>query len=404
MSIASNRLSQTIKSPTRLSKRYSHSSTIRSSFTPSIWSNRLSTSSTSTLSSNVTAYAEVATPGAPHELRESKKLRHSYSSSRTDLEPYIVNSQRQSLEEGYLSGGDINLLREAISPSPHNAPHNAYPKLIIPKSAPDSVENQMEVLSIHDPDSEEPPNSGKALSIISEADTDVSHNVYESQMSPDGFLIPRSPIFHPESRSISSKPSDNALFSPPAAAPTPDTSLDLSDHDGDQELDEDSLSEGSEVTDGSFIEAFNATSLHPDMLPQVLMLRRQVMSIVESSVIEWMRSCPSGSWQPSGSPSGASGSSNSNTPGSQGGRGTKRGFDDDQSNNNTPGGGGDGDEDPKRRKTTPHPDDQTVKGPPLACPFVKRYPEHEWPNVCQTGFLTVSRLKYVASRPVSHVV
>lgn len=40
---------------------------------------------------------------------------------------------------------------------------------------------------------------------------------------------------------------------------------------------------------------------------------------------------------------------------------------------------------------------------PLACPFMKRYPGHYWPDVCQTGFSSVSRIKYASPlRSLSH--
>jgi hypothetical protein len=45
---------------------------------------------------------------------------------------------------------------------------------------------------------------------------------------------------------------------------------------------------------------------------------------------------------------------------------------------------------PKRRRTTSEPADL-----PLACPSTKKYPRHQWPNVCQTGFSSVSRIKFV---------
>lgn len=50
---------------------------------------------------------------------------------------------------------------------------------------------------------------------------------------------------------------------------------------------------------------------------------------------------------------------------------------------------------PKRRRTTGGSRRQAMTDLPLACPFAKKYPRHQWPNVCQTGFSSVSRIKFV---------
>lgn len=287
-----------------------------------------------------------------------------------------------------MSAGDTGLFRESISPSAYPI----SPEIRIPKGS-DLVESQMKGLMIQDPD---PENSGKALSIISEACTDASHGANDIPVSPDGYLAPHSPNLHHTSASFSTNASEK-VFSPAARMPsTRETSVDIDDGEGDQD-DEESLSDVSEETDSSFIERFNATSLGPEMLSEMLALRQEIMSIVETNVIEWMRSCPTGgsNQQPSGSPYSypTSGSNGSETPGGQQGRGTKRGFNDDQSNNSP--GGGRGGEDPKRQKTaSPSEEAQSL---PLACPFVKRHPNHPWLPVCKTGFLTISRLKYVPS-------
>jgi hypothetical protein len=383
---------------TRTVKRHSYSSTTRSSIgsysigSYSIWSNRMSSSSTSSVGSTSNDLAMVgAATAATRESRDFKrpKVDGSPFSSQTTLDLNDLTSQRQSLDGSLLGAADAGLLREAISPSAYPI----SPEIHLPKG-PELVESQMQGLMIRDPD---PENPGKALSIISEACTDASHGANDIPVSPDGYLAPHSPNLHHPAPSFST--TSEKVFSPVALMPsTRETSVDIDDGEGDHD-DEESLSDMSEETDSSFIERFNATSLGPEMLSEMLALRQEIMSIVETNVIEWMRSCPAGgsNQQPSGSPYShpTSGSSGSETPGGQTGRGTKRGFNDDQSSNNNSPGGGRGGEDPKRQKTASPP--QEAQNLPLACPFVKRHPTHSWPNVCQTGFLTVSRLKYVPS-------
>lgn len=415
----SNRLSRSFKGIDRLKKRHSHGSTIRSSFTPSLWSNRLSTSSSaSTLSLGGVGHGELAmaTVAPSQESRDSKRPKLSPSSSQVNLDGLnVANSQRQSSEVSLSNCGDSGFFWETISPSPYDG----RPEIRILQNGPESVESRMKDLAIDDAD---PQNPGKALSIISEASS-AGHAAQDIQALPDRqgpHLVPRSPNIHHDSKSFSSHTSDNGSYIRSPAAPvtlTPCTSVDYGDGDDDVDPDEDSLSDVSGETEESFIEAFNATSLHPDVLPQVLAMRRQIMSLVEAGIMEWMRSCTSGtpSQQPSGSPSsGTSGGSDASK--NQGGRGVKRNFSGDQSNDNGLGGSGDGGRDgdgngdddgdgdgdggPKRRKGASPPEEQTIKGPPLACPFVKRYPGQVWPTVCQTGFLTVSRLKCVPVLPL----
>lgn len=390
LSMQSSKSSSTAK----LVKRHSYGSTTRSSIgSYSIFSNRMSSSSTTTVGSTNNDLAMVgAAATAARDSRDFKRLKVDGSpfSSQTSLDLHDWNSQRQSLDGSLMGAAETGLLREAISPSAYPI----SPEIHLPKG-PDQVESQMQGLMIRDPD---PENSGKALSIISEACTDASHGANEIPVSPDGYLAPHSPNLHHPAASFSTNASEK-VFSPAALmTSTRETSVIEDDGEGEQD-DEESLSDVSDETDSSFIERFNATSLGPEMLSEMLALRQEIMSIVETKVIEWMRSCPAGgsNQQPSCSPYShpTSGGSGSETPGGQGGRGTKRGFNDDQSSNHNGPGGGRGGDDPKRQKTASPPEEaQNIA--PLACPFVKRHPAYPWPHVCQTGFLTVSRLKYAS--------
>lgn len=396
----------------RLKKRFSNGSTIRTSYTPSVFDNDRANSITSTAAST-NAWLEESTILATSEQRGSvsKRLKLSPASSHSDLGSFDgegVFSQRQSFEGSLSSVTDSGLLREAISPSPYEHPTatkscRENPEIRVQTgcgwglsiTGPELVESQMKDLEIDD---RSPQNSGKALSIISEGCSDAGNSAPDTHATPGRsdhpalLVIPPSPNT-PELPSDSSFVTENDYSNMSSLVPvdsTQATSIDGGDSDNDH--DERSLSDFSDEADEPFLEAFNATSLHPGMLPQVLMIRRQIMSIVESHIIEWMTSCPSdGSPQSHG---GQSSSSNlgmgTSTSASQSGRGTKRYHDDDEAKDPD---GGDGDDDPKRRKTAGQAETWLPREIPLVCPFAKRYPEKDWPPLCEKGFLKVARLK-----------
>ncbi|KAF4981681.1 hypothetical protein FZEAL_2568 [Fusarium zealandicum] len=155
---------------------------------------------------------------------------------------------------------------------------------------------------------------------------------------------------------------------------------------------DESMSDVTNETDDSLYEAFTATSLDPGLFNVAITLKDHITSLVLAKVLEWVRSCSPGQQSGNGSPNvqGSSGSSSglaNKTSSAARNGGKKRGLDNDDGPDDLGRGSG-GDQD-KRRKTEPLSAEAVHN---LACPFVKGYPDDEWPR-CQKGWSTVHRIK-----------
>lgn len=168
--------------------------------------------------------------------------------------------------------------------------------------------------------------------------------------------------------------------------------------EGGTDGDDDLVSNFSDVADDeSFLEAVAASSLDPDLLPLVLTLKEYVLALAEESAEEWQSRGGGARSHGSGTPSethlrpasaGVTGTGNSN--------GRKRALSSDEYNSPD---GDDEEEDPKRQRTGPEQGDDVVVVAEtvfLACPFMKRNPEEDWPKSCSAGYPMVHRIKYVS--------
>ncbi|KAH6685466.1 hypothetical protein F5X68DRAFT_241699, partial [Plectosphaerella plurivora] len=219
----------------------------------------------------------------------------------------------------------------------------------------------------------------------------------------DGLLCPRRPTPSCASQSDMDNTGIPGSVSTREADPrTPATSVpdaamgsDLEDED-----DEDLVSETTDETNDAFFEAFEASSLDPELLPLVWSMKEQIKTHVLANIRAWIGSATDAlDGSPVDNPDGGSytigDSSNAgfsfgnhgSSGGPSGGPGTKRPYaEDDNYDQGSGSGDGSGNGSEKRIRI----EDNT---PCLACPFPKRYPEMIWPLTCKKGWSSVHRLK-----------
>lgn len=160
---------------------------------------------------------------------------------------------------------------------------------------------------------------------------------------------------------------------------------------------DESVSDITDETEESFYQAFSATSLDTRLLPLALALKNHIVSLVLASLIEWLRNCPPGQTAGGGSsnpgtvPNTTAGARSSGSSTNQNNGHKKRGLNGGNASDKDS-----GDDREKRRRLESQPADKSTArlAPQFACPFVKVYPELEWPK-CQKGWPSVHRIKYV---------